>query len=221
MLTIFIRIILVYSLLVGTMRIMGKRQIGELQLSELITTILLSELAAQPITDDQIPLAFAVIPIATLLSLEVIISFAVTKLHFLKPIFDGNPSVLIVHGKIDKKEIARVRISLEELLSELRYAGIPDISDVDYAILEQNGRLSVIPKRMKSPPAAYDFNLKIEESGIAHAIIVDSVVSNYDLALIGKDRNWLDSRLRHYNTTLDEVYLFTVNDIGKENLIRK
>ncbi len=221
MLTIFIRIILVYTLLVGTMRIMGKRQIGELQLSELITTILLSELAAQPITDDQIPIAFAVIPIATLLSIEVIISFAVTKLPFLKPIFDGRPSVLISRGKLDLKEVARVRISMEELLSEIRFVGIGDIDEVDYAILEQNGRLSVIPKRMYAPPAARDMKLEIAESGIAHAVIVDSVISKYDLDLIGRDRKWLDSRLMHYNTSLDHVFLFTVDDVGKENLIRK
>lgn len=221
MLTIFIRIILVYALLVGTMRIMGKRQIGELQLSELVTTILLSELASQPITDSQIPFAFALIPIAVLLSIEVILSFAVTKLHFLKPIFDGKPSILISHGKIDKKEIAKVRISLEELLSSLRIEGISDISDVDYAILEQNGQLSVIPKRSASPPSSEDLKIKVNESGIAHAIIVDGIISDFDLNLINKDREWLKKRLADKKTSVDRVYLFTVNDNGKEYLVEK
>lgn len=221
MLTIFIRVILVYILLVGTMRIMGKRQIGELQLSELVTTILLSELASQPITDSQIPFAFAVIPIAVLLSLEVIISFAVTKVPFLKPIFDGKPSILISHGVIDKAEVAKVRISLEELLSSLRIEGIGDISEVDYAILEHNGQLSVIPKRAASPPTADDLKTKITESGIAHAVIVDGHISDFDLQLIGHDREWLKKRLAHYKTDLKRVYLFTVNDDGKEYLVKK
>ncbi len=221
MLTIFIRVVIVYILLVGTMRLMGKRQIGELQLSELITTILLSELASQPITDNQIPLAFAVIPVAVLLSLEVIISFAVTKLPFLKPIFDGKPSILISRGKLDKQEILKVRISMEELLSSLRIKGIADISDVDYAILEQNGQLSVFPKKQSAPPSAYELGVSPRESGIAHAVIIDSVISEHALKFIGKDRRWLNKRLCHHKVTLDEVFLFTVDDSGKENIIKK
>ena len=174
MLTIFIRILLIYILLILTMRFMGKRQIGQLQLSELVTTILLSELAVQPITDENIPISFAVIPIATLISLEIIISFAVTKISFLKPIFDGKPSILINRGNIDLKEISRVRISMEEFLSQLRIAGIADISDVDYAILEQNGQLSVIPKRSESPPTSSELSKNVRETGISHALIVDS-----------------------------------------------
>ena len=221
MLTILIRVILIYILLIGTMRIMGKRQIGELQISELVTTILLSELASQPITDSRIPLAFAVIPLCVLLSLEVIISFAVTKLPFLKPIFDGTPSILISHGVIDKEEIKKVRISLEELLSALRVEGIGDISDVDYAILEHNGQLSVIPKKYAAPPNAADMNMKLPESGIAHAIIVDSHISDFDLKLIGKNRDWLSKRLKHHKTELKDVYLFCINDDGKEYLVKK
>lgn len=221
MLTIFIRVLLVYLLLVGTMRIMGKRQIGELQLSELITTILLSELASQPIADSQIPLAFAVIPIAVLLSLEVIISFAVTKIPFLKTVFDGKPSVLIKHGKLDKQEISKVRISIEELISSIRIAGYGSIADVDYAILEQNGQLSVIPKRSEAPPTASDMNITTSEAGIAHAVIVDSKISSHDLKSIGRDERWLQKRLSSHNTTLDKVLLFTVDDIGKEFLVRK
>ncbi len=221
MLTILIRIILIYVLLIGTMRLMGKRQIGELQLSELVTTFLLSELAAAPITDDQIPLAFAIVPISVLLALEVIISFAVTKIPVLKPLFDGKPSVLIRRGELDIKEIGRVRISVEELLSQLRVAGVADISEVDYAILEQNGQLSVIPKRKDSPPTAAESKTRVIESGIAHAVIVDSHISKHALKQLGHDRKWLESRLKHHHVTLDGVFLFTVNDVGKENLIKK
>lgn len=221
MLTIFIRILLIYLLLLGTIRAMGKRQIGELQISELITTILLSELAAAPITDDQIPLTFAIVPIATLLSLEVIISYAVTKLPALKSIFDGKPSILICRGRLNRSELARSRISLEEFLSQIRLAGIGDLSDVEYAILEQNGQISVIPKRRQSPPDADALQIDVDEPGIAHAIVVDGVVSTFDLDLIQRDQKWLISRLRHYSAELKDVFLFTVDDAGKENLIRR
>ncbi len=219
MLTILIRIFLIYTILLITMRVMGKRQIGEMQVSELVTTILLSELAAQPIADDRIPLVFAVIPIGALISIEVILSYAVTKLPFLKPIFDGKPSILINRGQICTDEMLKVRISLEELLSQLRVAGVPDISDVEYAILEHNGQLSVIQKKPAMPPTIADLKLEIKESGIAHAVIVDSKVSEYDLTLIGKDRRWLDSRLKKRNAALSDVLLFTIDDAGKENLI--
>ncbi len=221
MLTVLVRVILIYVILIGTMRLMGKRQIGELQLSELVTTILLSELASQPITDEQIPLAFAIIPVATLLCFEIIISFAVTKVAWLKPIFDGKPSILIRSGKLDQKELVRVRISLEELLSSLRIAGAADISEVDYAILEQNGQLSVFLKKSDTPPTRSEMNIGSRESGVAHAVIVDSKISDYDLKLIGKDRRWLKKRLDHYKTELDSVFLFSVDDAGKENLLKK
>lgn len=206
MLTILIRLFAVYIILIGTMRIMGKRQIGEMQVSELVITILLSELAAQPIADSNIPLFYAIVPIGILLSIEVIISFAVTKITFLKPIFDGKPNILIKHGKLDADEMAKVRISLEELLSQLRVSGISDISKVDYAILEHNGQLSVIEK---SPGGA----------GIAHAVIIDSKISNFDLKLIKKDEDWLKQRLQHHNAKLENILLFTVDDSGKENII--
>ncbi len=221
MFTILIRIILIYILLIGTMRLMGKRQIGQLQLSELVTTILLSELAAQPITDSQIPLLFAIIPVAVLLSLEVIISYTVTKLPSLKPIFDGKPSVLIRHGELDIGEVSHVRISVEELLCQLRIKGISDIKQVDYAILEQNGQLSVIPKRAEAPPSCSDLGITPPESGIAHAVIVDGKVSEYDLGLLGHDHKWLNLRLKHHNVALEDVFLFTVDDLGKEGVIKK
>lgn len=219
MLTIFIRLFLVYAILLVTMRVMGKRQIGQMQVSELVITILLSELAAQPIADDRIPLVFAVIPIGVLISIEVILSFAVTRISFLKPIFDGKPSILINKGKLCENELLSVRISLEELLSQLRVAGISTISDVEYAILEHNGQLSVIPKKRSSPPNSYDLNLTIPEPGLAHAVVIDSKISDFDLELIKKDRKWLNSRLKRQNIDLSDILLFTVDDSGKEQLI--
>ncbi len=221
MLTIFIRIILVYAMLIISIRVMGKRQLGELQISELVTTFMLSELVTQPVSDDSIPLLFAVIPTVTLLSMEVMISYLVTKIPVLKHFFDGKPSMIIIDGELVTKEIKKVRISLEELLGQLRLTGISEISDVKYAILEQNGQLSVIPKKSTAPPSCEDLKLHPPETGIAHAVIVDGKISDYDLKFIKKDREWLMSRLEEYNIPLKKVFLFTVNDGGGERLIKK
>ena len=110
-------------------------------------------------------------------------------------------------------------MSLEELLSQLRIAGVADISDVEYAIIEHNGQLSVIQKKRAQPLTAYDLNQTITEPGIAHAVVVDSKISDFDLALIKKDRKWLNSRLEKQHAALEDVLLFTVDDAGKENLI--
>ena len=128
---------------------------------------------------------------------------------------------MISKGKLDTKECQRVRISLEELLSQLRIAGVADIADVDYAILEQNGQLSVIQKKHCSPPDRDDLKLKPTESGIAHALIIDSKISEYDLKYTGHDLDWLKSRLKHHKTSLSDVVLFTVDDAGKENLVKR
>ncbi len=221
MLTVFVRVFLIYTVLIITMRLMGKRQIGEMQVSELVTTILLSELAAAPIADTRVPMLFSVIPVTALISIEVIISFAVTRIPALKPIFDGKPSILIRRGILDLDELSRVRISLEELLSELRIAGISDPDEVDYAILEHNGRLSVIPKRKFSPPTSDELSREPREIGLAHAVVVDAKVSKFDLSLINKDEKWLAARLKAHKTPLSDVLLFTVDDGGEEKLVKK
>ena len=149
---IFIRTIVIYMLLLAVMRLSGKRQIGEIQISELVTTFLLSDIASYPLTDPAIPLLNAVVPIFTIIPLEIIFSFLTTKSAQLKKILDGNPSIIILHGKIQKKEMSHVRLSMEDLLCELRLKNIASVSDVDYAIVEQNGQISVFQKKKSRSP---------------------------------------------------------------------
>ena len=160
MATVLIRTAIIYVLFTIAIRLMGKRQVGELQISELITTFMLSELAINPIQDISIPIAYALVPLVFLFSMEVITSFLVTKLPKFRRAFMGAPSIIIRSGELDQKELGRLRISISELLSELRLKNVSKIEDVDYAILEQNGQLSVFLKgNMQS------------SIGIAHAII--------------------------------------------------
>ncbi len=217
--TIFIRTLIIYIILIGTMRIMGKRQVGQLEVSELVTTFLLSELASFSITDDGIPLLFSVIPILTLLAIEVIASFAITKSKKLKKIFIGHPTMIICKGVLDQKELARNRISLEELFGQLRLKSITSLDEIEYAILEQNGQLSVITKNSKQPVSAEDIKLEVSQKGIAHAIVIDGVINDYNLKVSGKGKLWVERRLEKRGTCADNVFLFTIDDAGNEVLI--
>ena len=143
MLTIFIRTIIIYVTLIAAMRFLGKRQIGQMQLSELVTTFLLSELVSQPLSNAAVPISYAIIPTVTLICLEIFFSFIPTKISCLKKFVDSDPSIIIRKGRVDRREMIRMRMSLEDLLCELHVAGYASPEDIEYAILEQNGKISL------------------------------------------------------------------------------
>ena len=203
------------------MRLTGKRQIGELQLSELITALLLSELATGPVINNNMPVLHAVIPILTLISLEIVNTFIVTKSMALRKFFDGTPSILIRRGELDQKELAKARMTLNELCAELRLCNVADISEVEYAILEQNGKLSVFPKAANQPLRPVDMQIEPQERGVAHALIIDGKVSECNLTLAGKTEAWLLRRIEKLRCPLRDVFYFSVDDAGGEYLIRK
>ena len=207
MAVIFIRTIVIYMLLLAVMRLSGKRQIGEIQISELVTTFLLSDIASYPLTDPAIPLLNAVVPIFTIIPLEIIFSFLTTKSTQLKKILDGNPSIIILHGKIQKKEMSHVRLSMEDLLCELRLKNIASVSDVDYAIVEQNGQISVFQKK---------------EEPLSHAVVIDGILNEKLLRKIGKNKHWLNQILHENNIgDLHNIFLLSVTDGGSVTLIRQ
>lgn len=212
MLTILLRTVLVYVLLVATMRLMGKRQLGELEVSELVTTLLVSEIASLPIVDKNIPLAYAIIPLVTVLALEVTLSMVLIKFPRLKGVASARPSVLIRRGKLDQKEMRRIRISLDELISEVRQAGIPTLEDVDYAILEQNGKISILTRKETQPPTAKDLALSTEENGIVHVLIQDGCVDRYNLKLLGLDDAWLTQTLAQKGVRASDVFFLGRDD---------
>lgn len=221
MTTIFVRTILIYVILIVAIRIMGKRQVGQLEVSELVTTFLLSELASYSVTDDSIPILFSVIPILTLVALEVIGAFSLTKSNLLKRVFIGRPAMIISKGKLNQSELERNRISVEELLSQLRIKSITSLDDVEYAILEQNGQLSVITKSMTQPVSPEDLDLSVKEKGIAHALIIDGALNEQNLALSQKSREWLTGRVRSHGCRIEDVFVFTVDDAGNEKMIKR
>lgn len=222
MTVMFIRSFITYILLLLVLRLMGKRQIGELQPSELVTTLLLSEVASQPVTDDNIPLVYGLVPVAAILSFEVILSFAITKNKKLKKIMTGEISVLIDKGKLNMEEMKKNRISLEELASELRQKNIADISRVQYAIMEKNGKISVIEKSKYQPCTLEDMNIQSEERGIAHAFIVDGEICYENIESSGKNEDFLKKELKRRKIkSTEDIVLFTCDDAGNINIIRK
>lgn len=215
MATILIRTVIIYVLLIVTMRIMGKRQLGELEISELVTTLLISEIASLPIADHSIPLTHALIPLITILTLEVILSMILLKFPKLKSLASARPTVLIRHGTLDQKEMGRIRISLDELISEIRQSGACSPDEVDYAILEQNGKISIILKREACAPTFADLNMKPKETGIMHTLIEDGHINDYNLKLLKRDRAWLQDYLQKKGKAAGDIFFLGVND-GEE-----
>ena len=217
----FIRTFIIYVFLTATLRLMGKRQIGELEISELVSTLLLSELASAVIGDPSIPLTFALMAILLIVALELLISDLKNRAPILKRIFDGTPSILVSRGKLNQKELRRMRISVEELMSAFRLKGVGNPSDVYYAVLEQNGQLSVILKQAKAPPTAEDLGASVPERGLAHALIVDGQINTAALRASGKAPMWLKKECERRKIKPEDVFLFTVDDGGEISLIKR
>lgn len=220
MASIFLRTVLIYIFLSLILKLMGKRQIGELEVGELVTTLLISEVAALPIDDPDLPLLNAVIPILFLLSAEILISAFKNRSAKLKHLIEGEPVYIIYKGKLRQKVLEENRISVNEFLSELRILGVFDLSDVDYAILEQNGKLSVALRADCQPMTKRSLTEGTEE-GVPHAIVVDREINKKNLAALGYTDAWLRRILDGYGVSLSEVYLLTVDDLGNTSLIRK
>ena len=212
MLTILLRTLIVYIILITTMRLMGKRQLGELEISELVTTLLISEIAALPIVEQKLPLIYAVIPLVTILTLEVALSVMLLKCPRLKNVASSRPSILIRHGKIDQGEMRRNRISIDELISEIRQAGFSTLAEIDYAIVEQNGKISVLPKKEAQPPTAGELGLSSKESGIVHVLIADGRANAHNMKLLGIDKTMLEHLLAEQKVCQNDVFFLGCDD---------
>lgn len=221
MLTILIRTVIIYLTLLIIMRLMGKRQIGELEISDLVTTFLLSEIASLPITDTNIPIAFAIIPMIVLLTFEVSSSWLLSRFPRLKNFFSARPAELISNGKINRKEMLKARLSLDELIGELRQSGVSDISEVKYAILEQNGKITVIEKAKCKPPSAEQMNITVCDNGIDHIIISDGAVNRHGLKSLNMSKSDIDAILKSKNIGIKEIYLMLIDDSKNVKIFRK
>jgi uncharacterized membrane protein YcaP (DUF421 family) len=200
---------------------MGKRQIGELELSELITTLLISEIASLPITESNIPISLALIPISTLLLLELISSLLIVRSPRMSRLLTTRPITLIKDGMMLQKNMKKAKISTEELICELRMNGMTDIKEVMYAILEQNGKICVIPKVSARPPTSDELKISISESGIYHIVIDKSVINRHALCELGLSEEDIYLKLKKSRIKLNDVFLMIMNDSGEFQIVRK
>lgn len=230
MLNIPLRTAILYFTVVFIFRVMGKRQIGELQPSELVLAIMVSDLATIPMETENTPLYLGIIPIITLMFVELFISYFSQKSVIFRRVLTGAPEIIISKGKIDVKVMKHLRFNLDDLFEQLRSSGYMSVSEVEYAILETNGQLSIIPKQ-ENIPVTVDILRKIEKDGLwenknapepllPRNVIKDGKVSEKNLQVLGLDINWLNKKLEENNiSSPKKVFLFTTD--GKSSYIQR
>ena len=215
MLITFFRSILIYIFVLIVMRLMGKREIGQLQPFELAISIMIADLASIPMTDSGIPITNGIISILGLLLMHLVISFLNVKSIKAREIICGKPRILIYRGKIDEKALIKERFTINELEERLRGNNIMNLGDIEYAILETSGQVTVIPKPEKRNVIAEDLNITPEYEGIPYDLVVDGKVMNKNLKKIGKDYNWLKKEVRKFNMNPEEALIVTYDGKGQ------
>lgn len=214
MLIILVRTIILYILVLIVMRFMGKREIGQLQPFELAISIMIADLATIPMAELGIPITNGIIPILGLLLMHLIISILNMKSIRFRQIICGKPSILIFRGKIDEKVLKKERFTINELEERLRGVNIINLGDVEYAILETSGQITVIPKPNKRATTPEDFDILPEYEGIPYDLVIDGEIMRENLQKIGKDEKWLKKQLEKFNLKSEDALVVTFDGRG-------
>ena len=215
MLITFFRSIVLYIIVLIVMRLMGKREIGQLQPFELAISIMIADLASIPMTDTGIPIFNGIIPILGLLIMHLLISIINLKSSKAREIICGRPSILIYRGRINEKNLKKERFTINELEERLRGSNVVNLGDVEYAILETSGQVTVIQKPDKRNTIPKDFNIMPEYEGIPYDLIIDGKVMYDNLKAIGKNYNWLKKEIEKFNMKPEEVLVATIDGRGQ------
>ena len=222
MFVVFFRTLIIYFVIIVCLRIMGKRQLGELQPSEFVIAILISNIATLSIEDTDIPLIGAVVPIITLMSAEVILSFITLKSGKAQVLVSGNPVVIIRNGKIDQKSMRDLRFSIEDLMSQLRINGIFDIRDAAWAIVETNGQLTVYPKFESQPITPKAISEPESRSDTPPMVLIsDGVLCSKTLSACNLTKKWYEGVLRSENLSEKEIFLMTCDPSARYYIVKK
>lgn len=214
MLIIFVRALVLYTLVLIVMRIMGKREIGQMQPFEFTIAIVIADLASTPMADSGIPISHGVIPILGLLLAHLVISYANIKSIKAREILCGKPSILIYRGRIDEDVLLKERFTINELQERLRGNGVSSIADVEYAILETSGQVNIILKPEKQNVTIEDMNLSKEYQGISYDLVIDGVVMNKNLEKIHKNYKWLERETKKFGYKPEEALIVTIDGNG-------
>ena len=215
MLVTFIRSIVLYIIILIVMRLMGKREIGQLQPFELVIAIMIADLASIPMADTGIPISNGIIPILGLLVMHLLISVINMKSIRTREIICGKPTMLVYRGKINEKALRRERFTINELEERLRGNNINSLGDVEYAILETSGGLSVIPKPSKRNTIPEDFGIEPEYEGIPYDLVIDGVIMTENLKIIGRDENWLKKEVSKFGINPKQALVVTLDGKGQ------
>ena len=215
MLITFFRSILIYIFVLIVMRLMGKREIGQLQPFELAIAIMIADLASIPMTDSGIPITNGIISILGLLLMHLVISFLNVKSIKAREIICGKPTILIYRGKIDEKALKKERFTINELEERLRGNNIYNLGDVEYAILETSGQVTVIQKPEKRNTIPEDFNIIPDYEGIPYDLVVDGKIMEKNIQAIGKNYQWLKKQVEKFNMKPEEALIVTYDAKGQ------
>ena len=215
MLITFFRSVILYILVLIVMRIMGKREIGQLQPFELAISIMIADLASIPMTEVGVPLSNGVIPILGLLVMHLIISLINLRSTKAREILCGKPRLLIARGKIDEKALRKERFTINELEERIRSKDVYNLGDVEYAILETSGEVTVIQKPEKRTTTPEDFNIQVDYEGIPYDLIVDGRIMYKNLQKLGKNYTWLEKEVKKFGFKPEEALIATIDGKGQ------
>ena len=211
MLIAYIRTIVLYLVLIAVIRLMGKRQIGQMEPSEFVVTMLVANLASIPIQDGAIPLFTGIVPIVTILGLELVLSSLCLRSIRLRRFLCGKPVILMEEGRILRENLRKTRVTLDELTEALREKDVLDLRSVQYAILETNGKVSVFLYPKDAPASAKDAGIQVKPRFLPITVISDGHLLTANLKLAGRDEAWLNKVLKAHNTTVTGTWLMTVD----------
>lgn len=214
MLLIFTRTIIIYILVLIVMRFMGKREIGQMQPFELVISIMIADLASTPMAEIGIPILYGIIPIFGLLLMHIIISVLNIKSVRVREIICGKPRILINKGRIDEKALIQENFTINELQERLRVNNVNNISEVEYAIIETSGQISVVLRPSKRPVTPEDLNLFVQETKMSYDLVVDGRIMDDNLNKLHKDRTWLKNELSKFKLVPENTLIFVLNEDG-------
>ena len=217
----YLRTVILYLVLIFVIRLMGKRQIGQMEASEFVVTMLVANLADIPMQDSGVPLYTGLVPILTVLGMELVLSWLILKSMVIRKFFCGKPVILIDNGKILQDNLRKTRVTLDELTGHLRGKDVLDIRAVQYAILETNGNLSVFPYPKERPASAKEAGIQAKAQYLPISIIEDGYLLEQNLRLSGKDAAWVSRVLEEHAATLSETFLLTIDGRGTVIFYRK
>ena len=222
MFVVLIRTVVLYLFIVVGIRLLGKHQIGQLEPSELVLALIIADLASVPMQDNGIPLLSGLIPIVVLLALSTVISVLCTKSLRFRALLCGKPTIVVENGAVLQDQLKRCRLTIDELLEELRIQGYTDIQTVKFALLETNGQLSVLPYTAEKPVTAAQMGVATQETGLPIVLVSDGRLLEHNLKGLGYETVWLEKQLSsHGLNTPEQAFLLTVDETGTTYCVPK